>query len=84
MSSTPQTLEPGSNLSILNRAVYYWDFYSTTQSLDYLIAAAAFLKAYRDNGGNATVDGASSVAACIDGAVKASVDRTQFVNPARP
>ena len=38
-------------LSLVNKAIYYWDYYLLTQETDYLISAHSFMKSYRESGG---------------------------------
>lgn len=54
------------NINNLNRAVYYWDYFTLTGDEDFLTAAAQFMDAYRRNGGT----GYDNVESAIQDAVK--------------
>jgi len=38
-------------LSLVNKAIYYWDYYLLTQETDYLVSAHTFMRSYRELGG---------------------------------
>jgi len=39
------------NTSLLNKAIYYWDWYLIHGEVDNLVAAHNFMKDYKDSGG---------------------------------
>jgi hypothetical protein len=47
MTDDPAT----ANHSALNKAIYYWDWYLLHGEVDNLVAAATFMRVYRESGG---------------------------------
>lgn len=53
-------------ISLLNRAIYYWDWYLLHGDIDNLVAASCFMSDYRKSGGTDYVETEAHIKAHVE------------------
>jgi len=57
-------------ISLVNRAIYYWDYYLLTGEIDYLVSSHTFMKSYRESGGDMYTETEKSINAMLETRLK--------------